>query len=410
MLATAVHPELRAPWGLRRFLSRSSLVAGAWLLLAVTTSFWAIWVGMMAGLFPAESFPKLDFFTFYAASSLALDGAASSAYEAEAIARAESVLPGGGDGGFLAWLNPPAFFFAVLPLALLPVTASYVAWLALTGSFALSAVYRIAADKPLALMLALTFPASLVNLATGHNGFVMAGAFAWGMLLLRDRPVLAGAALGLLAFKPQFFPLVLVALIAAREYRAAATALACVAMLCLTSVPAFGVESWTGFLEAGERYSEYLYGGVLDVGEMHSLSAVMVLFGAPGPLARVTQAVLAVACCAFVWWLWRGGSSLEYRAAGLAVATLLATPYSYAYDLCLLGMAALWLASAFQREGWRPGDAEVLLLAWVAPLSYLLVGFSLTPLALVALVGVMARRLRDAPRPRNRGVSATVRM
>jgi len=176
---------------------------------------------------------------------------ASSAYEAEAIWRAEAEISGD-SSGYLAWLNPPTFFFVVLPLSLIPVAPSFVTWVLVTGAFAFSAVYRMAVDKPLTLLLAAVFPASLANLLIGHNAYLMAGALAWGMLLLRDRPVLAGAALSLLAFKPQFFPLVLVALIAGRDYRAASSAVACAAALALLSVPAVGLEAWAGFLDIGQ--------------------------------------------------------------------------------------------------------------------------------------------------------------
>jgi hypothetical protein len=372
---------------------RRLLVAGAGTFAIVAFAFWVAWVALLAGAWPAASFPKTDFFTFYAASLLALDGMASSAYEAEVIAHAEAGLPGD-DGGFFAWLNPPAFFFVVLPLALLPVAVSFAVWTITTAMLAFSAVYRIAVDR-LALLLALTFPPTLANLLIGHNGLLIAGVFGWGMLLLRDRPVAAGAVLGLLAFKPQFFPLTFIALIAAREYRAAAAAAACIMAVYAASLAAFGADSWIGFLEVGDRYAVLLYDGGLNLGKMQSVSAVLLLLGLPEAGARAVQVLVAAACCILVWWLWRGADiSFEYRAAGLALATLLATPYSYMYDLTIMGMAALWMVVAFQRDGWRRGDGVALALAWTGPLSVFL-GLSLMPLVLLALVAVIVRRVQS---------------
>jgi hypothetical protein len=89
---------------------------------------------------------------------------------------------------------------------------------------------------------------------------------------------------------------------------------------------------------------------------------------------------------------------MEYKAAGLATAVLLATPYSYHYDLTLLGLAALWLGVRFQQEGWRPGEAEVLLIAGLSPLLALIGGLTanvaITPFILLLLLFVLFRRVR----------------
>jgi len=106
----------------------------------------------------------------------------------------------------------------------------------------------------------------------------------------------------------------------------------------------------------------------------------------PELAARVVQVALAGACAAWLWLLWRGDAAFEYKAAGLGVGMLLASPYSYVYDFTLMGLAILWLAVAFHRDGWRRWSVMVMAAAWLAPFGYILLGFSVTPLALMALV------------------------
>src|SRR5262249_5388669 len=100
---------------------------------------------------------------------------------------------------------------------------------------------------PLWLLLALAFPAVLVNVGPGHNGFLTAALLGTALVMLDARPVLAGVLLGLIAYKPQFgvmFPLVL---IATGRWRAFTAAALTVAALALATLVAFGPEVWRAF-------------------------------------------------------------------------------------------------------------------------------------------------------------------
>ena len=67
---------------------------------------------------------------------------------------------------------------------------------------------------------ALLAPASLINLLYGQNGFLTAALLVGGIRLAPSRPLSGGVLLGLLAYKPQFGLVVVVALVAARLWRA----------------------------------------------------------------------------------------------------------------------------------------------------------------------------------------------
>ena len=393
MLAAATRRNPAPPLGVWKFLTRRRVVLVSLLLIASYLTFWLAWLLILAGVWPVppESFPKIDFFAFLSASSLSLDGAASSAYDAEKIWREQMLLPGN-DSGYHPWRNPPIFFFFVLPLSLLPVALSLIAWSAATGGLLLTAVRRIS-EHEMVPMLALAFPATLWNLIIGQNGFLTAGLLAWGVLLLRDRPMLAGVALGLMAYKPQFFPLVLVALIAGGHRTSAVSAVLCVGVLSLASVPLFGLDSWDGFLSVVRASGDSIYGGGIELAKVQSVSAVILVMGLPALVAQAAQVAVAFVAVAFVAWLWRRDAPIAYKGAGLALGILMATPYVYHYDLTLLGIALLWLGAQIQKEGWSGGDAEVMVLAWLTPLSYPVLGFSIAPPVTLLLLAVLLRRV-----------------
>jgi hypothetical protein len=53
-------------------------------------------------------------------------------------------------------------------------------------------------------LIAAAFPAVFVNIGHGQNGFLTAALLGSALLSLDRRPWLAGALIGLLAYKPQF--------------------------------------------------------------------------------------------------------------------------------------------------------------------------------------------------------------
>jgi hypothetical protein len=134
------------------------------------------------------------------------------------------------------------------------------------------------------------------------------------------------------------------------------------------------------------------------VPKMQSITGLVITLGAAEAVVQVLQASAALACAGFVVWLWpREGVDDEYKFAGLALAILLASPYSYHYDLTVMGLAALWLALRIQREGWRPVDRGVLALAWLTPFFAVfagnILGITIGPIVLLLLTTSLLRRV-----------------
>ena len=82
----------------------------------------------------------------------------------------------------------------------------------------------------------------------GTNAVLVAALIVGGFALLDTQPLLAGALLGVVIFKPQFFPLLPLALMALQQGRALAGMIACRRVLVLASVALFGARLWLDWI------------------------------------------------------------------------------------------------------------------------------------------------------------------
>jgi alpha-1,2-mannosyltransferase len=251
---------------------------------------------------------------------------------------------------------------------------------------------------PLALLLAVSFPAVFVNLGHGHNGFLTAALIGFGLLLLDSRPIAAGILFGLLAYKPQFGLLIPVVLIATGRWKTFAAAAATVALLVLAATLAFGTDVWPAFLE-GSRFTRDV---VLEAGETgwHKIQSVFAwarMWGAPVSLAYAVQLLVTLALAVALTWLWRSPSSPQLKAAGLILAALLATPYSLDYDLMVLAPAiAFWAGDGLSR-GFQRWEKTALAALWILPLiARSVAGATSIPLTAPLLLVAFALLLRRA--------------
>jgi hypothetical protein len=318
---------------------------------------------------------------------LAYDPARFEARQIEAVGEEANGFP---------WIYPPVAFLLVLPLAALSYGAAFGAWLLATGAVFVTALRRLARDRA-SFWLALAFPATLFNLIIGQAGLLTAGLFAWAMLLLPSRPLIAGTLLGLMAFKPHFMPLVLLALLAGRQSRALTATLGSAGTVAAVSLFAFGSGPWREFFSQLPDSTSMLYGDVFPVAKMQSVTALVLALGGSDAASQVIQGAVSLSAAAFVFWLWRRDVPLEYKAAGLGLASLLATPYVYHYDLTMMGVAMLFFANRARTAGWLRWEQPMLALAWLTPLiSFALgltVSFTIGAPVLLALAGMTMRRV-----------------
>lgn len=330
---------------------------------------------------------QMDFLSFWAAAKLALVGTPAAAYDIEAHKAVQDLIAA--EDSLMPFPYPPPFLLLVLPIGLLPYVVATPLWIAGTFGVYVAAVRKLVPDSA---WLAAAFPPVLVNAIVGQNGFLTAALFFAGMAALPKRPFLAGLLLGSLVIKPQLGMLLPLALIAAKEWRAFAGAAFSSVGLLLLGLLLFGSGSYVAMAELMPLYASIASDGLVGWHKMTSVYASLRLVGAAGAAAWMSHLFVLCFVALIVWKVWRGAHDAGAKAAVLAAATLLASPYLYIYDTLLLILPFLWLAE-------RRKYAGVLAALWLIPLIGLGQSWgvnnlvNLMPLVPVLLLALIAREL-----------------
>lgn len=363
-----------------------------------------------------------DFSDVYAAGSYVLDGNPDAPFDpVRQHAREQQIF--GEATPFYGWHYPPFFLFIAAVLALLPYGTALIVWQAVTFGLYLLTIRTIVSPTPrwrgetrdegafsrgsasppgpLAriaefiigsatsgrarwqsdlsphagrggyfwLLLAVGFPAVLINAGHGQNGFLTTALLGGALLQLDRRPIVSGILIGCLAYKPQFGLMIPLVLAVTGRWRVFAAAAATVAMLALASTVTFGPHVWQAFLTS-TRFTREVALERGDTGwyKIQSLFAWVRMWGAPIPAAYALQCVLVVALGAGLIRLWRSAAPFALKAAGLCIAAILATPYTFDYDMMVLAPAIAFIARDGSSRGFAPWEKTALAALWLVPL------------------------------------------
>lgn len=321
---------------------------------------------------------RIDFTAFWGAAKLALAGEPAAAFDPARL-RAALALPPGTPPGDLFWLYPPAWHLALAPLGLLSFSAAYLAFSAVSlGAFA-AAVRPLAAPLPGGAALVLAAPAVLIALMLGNNSLLWSAGLAAALgALASGRAAPAGLIIALLTVKPQLGLLVPVALVAAGHWRAFLWATAGTLALLVVSTLVMGPTYWQLYFATLRLMSGLMTGDVVSFERMMTWYALLRLGGAGHAPALAAQIGIGLAAAAAVGWVWsRPRVTTDLKAAALAIAAPLATPYAYSYEMTLGLVAALFLARDGFGAGW--GARLWLGLLWLGPLPSLVLPEILPP-------------------------------
>ncbi len=268
------------------------------------------------------------------------------------------------------WSYPPTLLLFAYPFGQLPYWPSFVLWsvfgFALYAAIVLARIDRRA--RPFMLLILLLTPASLINLLTGQNGFFTAALFLGGIAALDRRPWFAGVLFGLLTVKPQLGLLVPVALLSIGAWRTIAAAALTALSLVAATLGLWGTTPWLDWyaktgtylsisMEKFEGFYTYM---------MPSVYAAARIDGLPVSVANALQAVVAAAVVVAVAILFRRTNDITLRALLLAAGALLASPYSFNYDLPILTGAMVWHLASLTAVG--DSDRRIYGAAWLMPM------------------------------------------
>lgn len=328
-----------------------------------------------------------DFLAFWAAGRAALVGKAMTAYDPNVFHTMQTSIAGPFPD-YLFWNYPPVFFFAAALLASAPYLVAFLGWVACTSTFYAIVIATVARRWEGALA-ACASPVFLLTAFGGQNGFLTAALLGGVLLFLPRRPVLSGVLLGFLTYKPQLGVLIPVALVAGGHWRALCSAMATVALAVVAAALVFGPGTYSAFFHSLPVVTHVsLALGGEGWAKMQSVYAIVRFLGGTDSTAWFAQGTIIAAGAATMVWLWRSDLPFEFKAAGLALTTMLSTPYLHVYDfpLLLVPLAFLYRQRAFDHVEWYGvGITNLLLpvfLAQVAPIGP----------GIILLVGVLIAR------------------
>lgn len=365
------------------------------LFFAVTIAYGAALAAMVFGhiwLWQAGGrLAVYDFVEVHAAGKLALGGHAAAIYDwplhkiAEGLALGHAITW----REYLGWHYPPPFLFLAMAFASLPYPAAFSLWNAATLPAYLIVMRRIAGRSE-AWLAGVAFPATFLNILVGQNGFISAALIGGALVTLETSPVLSGVLVGLLTYKPQLGILFPFALAAGGHWRTAATAAATAIAMALVSWFVFGSETWIAFFHSIPATTDaVLVRGLQGWGKLNSPFGLCRWLGLGFDMAAGVQIAVTAIMLAAVVALWRSEASVSLKAAGLAAASLLVTPYLYVYDLPILAVALTFLyrAAPFDR-----GEIACTAIAVAAIFLFPMLAAPVAVLSIVLVAAMVARR------------------
>jgi hypothetical protein len=281
-----------------------------------------------------------DFISYWAAGNLAAHG--GNPYDSGAVRQLEERAGRVPDAIVLVMRNPPLALPLVAPLGFLSPKTALIVWLILLiGSFGASIwlLWQMHGRPGSSYhLMAMGFAPALACLMAGQFGvFLLLGVVLF-LYFEQRRPVLAGAALLLCAFKPHLFIPVGIALalwiVTARKWRVAAGFAGAVAATLGTAlaIDPQAVTQYVSFMRAGEAASERI--PALSVALRFAIS----------PHSTWIEFVPLVFASAWAaWYFWTRRERWSWADHGMLVLLVAAmcAPYGFLTDECMLLPAVL---------------------------------------------------------------------
>ncbi|MDU0958438.1 MAG: glycosyltransferase family 87 protein [Bradyrhizobium sp.] len=330
-------------------------------------------------------------------------------YDPFALAAYQQQLDPSLSGGGFPYPYPPTFLLALIPLGMMALPAAYVCWIAVT--FALYALASLGRDwlslPGLALVAA---PTTLINAITGQNGFLSAALLIGGLRLLATRPLVAGALLGLLAYKPQFVLLMPIVLLASRNWRAIGAAVVTTLIVVVITSATIDGSIWLQWIVRFPSYQALLQANQSSLDHMMpTVIAGAHSIGAPPAIGYGLQLILSCLVAVLIWRASRRGID-SGTIALIAIGSIIVTPYAMIYDMPMVAVAIMlhWKVRIDANEPVPPleigvtvalGATVLAMISHAVPFvaAILLVGMLLSMAGVLERGGRLADRLKVSP-------------
>jgi alpha-1,2-mannosyltransferase len=331
-----------------------------------------------------------DFGWMWLSGKFAVSGDPARIFDYSKFSAAQFALYGPGNCPFFTPFEyPPAFLFFTYALGFLPYLVAFAAWVLVTLSLYGTAVYAIIPRRAAVIAAMAPFFVA-VNADFGHNGFITAALFGFSLAFLERRPWLSGIFLGLLTYKPHLGVLFPLAVLAARNWLALASAAAATVVLGTGAAIVFGSEGWASFLHALlDRQSTLSPDSAVPLA-LHSVFGLLRWAEAGAQVSWVGHLTVAAFVAITVCIVWAKPVPFSLRATILCIGSAMVSPYILFYDLSILSIAVAFLVRDGLVRGFLPGERTAILICFAA---LFLVQIPIGPVVCAALFSLAARRI-----------------
>ena len=352
-------------------------------LTALGLGVFAIYVGLWLALIAGGNTEQADYTAFYTGWTIVADGHGADLYDIETQTATQQEILGGRsfEAGLNPFNNPPHLVVPFVPLALLPLDISYLAWGAIQVALLAWLVWRLWSvvsvdwsrdERRVLIAVSLAASPLLITFLQGaFSLFACVAVLEAYLALRRARDGRAGAWLVLATIKPQAVAGLGLMLLVGRRWRAIAAGVAVAALLAVVATAVLGQAIWGDYLRFLSRYVSTFDELSVRPSVMWNIRGTLTLL--IGPERAAEQAGLIngigfvgqVLGLAAVAWLWRGRWSpttpdFDLRFALTIVLGLLTSAHLNPHDDLLLVPAAA-IAYRALREMPNAGRAGVVL-------------------------------------------------
>jgi hypothetical protein len=298
-----------------------------------------------------------DFTPFHTAWEIVLRGQGAHLYDPAVQVQVEREVLGGQSfaAGLNPFINPPYSVLPFVPLGLLPLDVGYLVWLGIQVgllAFLLRTVLRGAAawsreERLAAVGWIVGCPALAIAFFQGSFSLVIAvGMLSAAEAMRGGRDVRAGLWLVVAAVKPQVVLGPALAFLVDRRWRAVVAGIVAMAVLSLAATVAFGLATWTSYLQFLGLYTSTFDQLSVDPRVMWNLRGTLALLlgSSSASLINLVAYVGFAGSLVATWLVWRGPrreSELGLRFAITIVLMLLFSPHVNPHDDILAVLAVV---------------------------------------------------------------------
>lgn len=315
--------------GDRKTVYLCAIVLGVAVFFAIAC-LWATWRSYLRQT-PAHPAPFGDFLALWSYAEVLARFPAVDLYNSDVLHQRQV-----GWGMDPSWWNPfpypPLFMPIVRGMNVLPYALSYLVWVGGTLLLLLWVVSVTCSLSAWGLIAVALAPASILTIVGGQSGLLAAALLVAGLRLVGTRPAVAGAALGILAFKPQLGVLLPVVLAAAGAWAVLLWAAATALFLGVLASLLYGWAIWPAWIAMLPGYNATFKTETNLWNQQPTLTALWHSLGWPDGAGTAAQIAVFLSVAAIVW---RCGRRMPLDAVAplVIVGTFVATPHALAYDM-----------------------------------------------------------------------------